>query len=589
MCGPGAYRRAATTAARRAGRTTRWRSRCARSAAATSRRAARPGRRAAHGRAGHGDRRRARRAPSGADLGPGDARALLGAWLRRSSSMLAAERRPDRPPAGRRLLARRPLPPRPAQPRAQAAAAVGRARGRGRAGDGRRPAGAALELFEACVPAIPYAPAAAFLGREKRRLAARGASRVRVALVADGVGSMHGVTRTLDEIRERGVPGFEVEVIGTDPHVDRRLPAVAEVEIPFYPACRSASRACPRSSRRSRRAATALLHVCSPGPAGVAAALIGADARAAARRLLPHGARRLRRAALRRPARRARRCSSRSPPSTAAATSSSPHRAAADARWRELGIAAGADRRAGTAASTSRASRPRRATPRRFAGRPHERALRRPADPREGRRPARRRVPRRRARATRGCTSCSPAAGPEEERLRARLGAPRRSSAGSTATRWPRPTRPPTCSCSARRPTRSARSCSRRRRPGLPVVAVGGGRPGRADRRRPQRPAVPAARRGARRRRRRPRRLARRCASGWRAAASPRCGAHLGGRARPARRGLAPRAGAAAARRARGRRRAARRIAATPWRAAPTRGSPSRSTTSRRRPSSAAR
>ena len=49
---------------------------------------------------------------------------------------------------------------------------------------------------------------------------------------------MHGVTHTVDEIRERGVPGFEVEVIGTDAHVDRRLSAVAEVEIPFYPGLR---------------------------------------------------------------------------------------------------------------------------------------------------------------------------------------------------------------------------------------------------------------------------------------------------------------------------------------------------------------
>ena len=38
-----------------------------------------------------------------------------------------------------------------------------------------------------------------------------------MALVADGLGGMHGVTHTLDEIRDRGVPGFEVEVIGTDP------------------------------------------------------------------------------------------------------------------------------------------------------------------------------------------------------------------------------------------------------------------------------------------------------------------------------------------------------------------------------------
>src|SRR3954466_2974897 len=97
-----------------------------------------------------------------------------------------------------------------------------------------RPGQSAKELFTACVAAIPYAPAAAFLGREKQQLAARNNEPVRVALVADGIGGMHGVTHTLDELRERGVPGFEVEVIGTDPHVDRRLSAVAEVEIPFY-------------------------------------------------------------------------------------------------------------------------------------------------------------------------------------------------------------------------------------------------------------------------------------------------------------------------------------------------------------------
>src|SRR6202011_1458920 len=94
---------------------------------------------------------------------------------------------------------------------------------------------AAASLFDSCIAAIPYAPAAAFLGREKAKLVAREGERPRVALVADGVGGMHGVTHTLDEIRERGVPGFEVEVIGTDPHVDRRLSAVAEVDIPYYP------------------------------------------------------------------------------------------------------------------------------------------------------------------------------------------------------------------------------------------------------------------------------------------------------------------------------------------------------------------
>jgi glycosyltransferase involved in cell wall biosynthesis/predicted metal-dependent phosphoesterase TrpH len=135
--------------------------------------------------------------------------------------------------------------------------------------------GAALAVFEACVPAIPYAPAAAFLGREKRRLARRGPEPVRVALVADGVGSMHGVTHTLDEIRERGVPGFEVDVIGTDAHVDRRLPAVAEVEIPFYPGLTVGVPGVPAIVDALAEGRYELLHVCAPGPAGVAAALTG--------------------------------------------------------------------------------------------------------------------------------------------------------------------------------------------------------------------------------------------------------------------------------------------------------------------------
>ena len=94
---------------------------------------------------------------------------------------------------------------------------------------------AAAELFDACLPAIPYAAASAFLGREKFKLTRSDGDRVRVALVADGIGSMHGVTHTVSQIRDRGVPGFDVEVIGTDPDVDRRLSAVAEVDVPFYP------------------------------------------------------------------------------------------------------------------------------------------------------------------------------------------------------------------------------------------------------------------------------------------------------------------------------------------------------------------
>ncbi|MBE2320096.1 glycosyltransferase [Solirubrobacter sp. CPCC 204708] len=134
---------------------------------------------------------------------------------------------------------------------------------------------AAEEVFTACVAAIPYAPAAAFLGREKSKLARRDGEPLRVALVADGIGGMHGVTHTLDEIRERGVPGFEVEVIGTDPHVDRRLSAVAEVDIPFYAGLRVGVPSLPAVVEALSEGRYDVLHLCSPGPAGVASALIG--------------------------------------------------------------------------------------------------------------------------------------------------------------------------------------------------------------------------------------------------------------------------------------------------------------------------
>ena len=131
---------------------------------------------------------------------------------------------------------------------------------------------AALGLFDACVPAIPYAAAAAFLGREKRRLA-RGGGPLRVALLADGVGAVHGVTRVIDEIRERGVPGFHVDVIGTDPHVDRRLPSVVDAEIPFYPGLHVGVPGVPDLVEALAEGRYDLVHVSAPGPVGAGGAV----------------------------------------------------------------------------------------------------------------------------------------------------------------------------------------------------------------------------------------------------------------------------------------------------------------------------
>ncbi len=129
-------------------------------------------------------------------------------------------------------------------------------------------------LFEALLPAVPYAPSAAFLGAEKAKLSDREGERGRVALIADGIGSMHGVTHTIEQIRERGVPGFEVEVIGTDPGVDRRLPAATELELPFYAGMRLGVPGLPDLVETLAEGRYDLIHVTAPGPAGVAATLL---------------------------------------------------------------------------------------------------------------------------------------------------------------------------------------------------------------------------------------------------------------------------------------------------------------------------
>jgi glycosyltransferase involved in cell wall biosynthesis len=129
-------------------------------------------------------------------------------------------------------------------------------------------------IFDACIPAIPYAAASAFLGHEKLKLTRGEGERPRVALVTDGLGSMHGVTRTIQEIRDRGVPGYEVEVIGTDADVDRRLSAVAEFDVPFYPGLKLGVPGLPAIVEALAEGRYDLVHLCAPGPAGLSAWLL---------------------------------------------------------------------------------------------------------------------------------------------------------------------------------------------------------------------------------------------------------------------------------------------------------------------------
>ena len=233
----------------------------------------------------------AREGKVAADIGPDDGRALLESWLRSVGIDLRGRElieylqsdgfsHADLYRRARRIHERR------------LRAAVEKGTEAALAGD----AGAAVGgLFDAIMPAIPYAPATAFLGAEKAKLAAR-AETPRVALIADGIEGMHGVTRTIEQIRELGVPGFEVEVVGTDPGVDRRLPAAASLEVPFYEGMTLGVPGLPDLVETLAEGRYDLVHVTAPGPGRDRDDAAQPGHRHAAARQLPHRARRLRRA-----------------------------------------------------------------------------------------------------------------------------------------------------------------------------------------------------------------------------------------------------------------------------------------------------
>jgi glycosyltransferase involved in cell wall biosynthesis len=91
----------------------------------------------------------------------------------------------------------------------------------------------------------------------------------------DGIGATHGVTRLIQQIRARGVPGFDVEVVGTDFEVDRRLCCAAEAELPYCPGLRFGVPSLTGAVQALAEGEFDLIHVCSPGPVGVVGALVG--------------------------------------------------------------------------------------------------------------------------------------------------------------------------------------------------------------------------------------------------------------------------------------------------------------------------
>ena len=210
----------------------------------------------------------------GGSVSPADARGLLHAWLRAveldhlDEAGLIAYMQDDA--FSHSDLYRRACRAHERKLRVAIEHALAAARGE------RDVAGAAMGLFESCTAAIPYAPATAFLANERAKLDTRreDGETPRVAILADGIGSTHGVTRAVEEIRSRGVDGFEIEVVGTDPAVDRRLSAVSEFEVPYYPGLNIGVPSLSAAVQTIADGSFDLIHVCSPGPVGIVGALV---------------------------------------------------------------------------------------------------------------------------------------------------------------------------------------------------------------------------------------------------------------------------------------------------------------------------
>ena len=213
----------------------------------------------------------AREGAVAADIGPEDARALLDSWLGsigielRGRELIEHLQAEDFSHADLYRRARRVHDRRLRVAIDKGATAVAR-------GDVQAAIGG---VFEALLSAIPYAPPTVFLGTEKAKLPGRAGERPRVALIADGIEAMHGVTHTIEQIRERGVPGFEIEVVGTDAWVDRRLPAATSLQVPFYEGMTLGVPGLPDLAETLAEGRYDLVHVTAPGPSGIAASLLG--------------------------------------------------------------------------------------------------------------------------------------------------------------------------------------------------------------------------------------------------------------------------------------------------------------------------
>ena len=97
---------------------------------------------------------------------------------------------------------------------------------------------------------------------------------VRIAVVADGAGALPAVAELVAQLRGRGAPGYEIELLGTDPDADRRLAAAAEIDLPLFPDQRLGVPSLFAVAQALVERRYDAVHLCAPAPAAVIALLM---------------------------------------------------------------------------------------------------------------------------------------------------------------------------------------------------------------------------------------------------------------------------------------------------------------------------
>ena len=97
---------------------------------------------------------------------------------------------------------------------------------------------------------------------------------VRIAVVADGAGTLPAVAELVAQLRGRGAPGYEIELLGTDPDADRRLAAATEIDVPLFPDQRLGVPSLFAVAQALVERRYDAVHLCAPAPAAVIALLM---------------------------------------------------------------------------------------------------------------------------------------------------------------------------------------------------------------------------------------------------------------------------------------------------------------------------